>query len=173
MDDSSARTPRPWYRQFWPWFIVGILGSAVVASIATVVVAFNNADSLVRDDWYRSGVAINRRFEQEHAAREASVVGSVRFDDTTGEVLLELEGEGTGSLSRVLLELSHPTQASRDQALSLERRETGRFHGALPAALQGRWYATLEPADGATSSWRISRTLILPSSEPVRFGDGP
>lgn len=50
----------PWYRQFWPWFLIFLPASAVIASFATLFIALNNPDPLVRDDWYEHGANINR-----------------------------------------------------------------------------------------------------------------
>ena len=38
---------KPWYRQFWPWFIIALPASAVVASLYTVSLAVRTTDSLV------------------------------------------------------------------------------------------------------------------------------
>jgi uncharacterized membrane protein YadS len=41
---SRAVAESPWYRHFWPWFVVGLLGVSIAGSLATVVVAFNLGD---------------------------------------------------------------------------------------------------------------------------------
>ena len=61
----------PWYRYFWPWFMVILLGSTVVAGLSTVFIAVSGADSLVADDYYREGKAINRTLA---ADREAALL---------------------------------------------------------------------------------------------------
>ena len=44
----------PWYRQFWPWFIIALPASAVIASFFTLWLAISNPDQLVVDeDEYR------------------------------------------------------------------------------------------------------------------------
>ena len=40
----------PWYKQFWPWFIIALPASAVVASFFTLWLAISNPDQLVVDD---------------------------------------------------------------------------------------------------------------------------
>ena len=40
----------PWYRQFWPWFIIALPASAVVASFITLWLAISNPDQLVIED---------------------------------------------------------------------------------------------------------------------------
>jgi hypothetical protein len=44
----------PWYRQFWPWFIIALPAAVVVASFFTLWLAISNPDHLVLDeDEYR------------------------------------------------------------------------------------------------------------------------
>ncbi len=31
----------PWYKQFWPWFLIALPASVVVASLITVTLFFN------------------------------------------------------------------------------------------------------------------------------------
>ena len=33
----------PWYRQFWPWFLIVLPGSVVVAALTTVYIANKGA----------------------------------------------------------------------------------------------------------------------------------
>ena len=40
----------PWYKQFWPWFIIALPTAAVVASFFTLWLAVSNPDHLVVDD---------------------------------------------------------------------------------------------------------------------------
>lgn len=44
----------PWYKQFWPWFIIALPASVVIASFFTLWLAISNPDYLVVDeDEYR------------------------------------------------------------------------------------------------------------------------
>jgi uncharacterized membrane protein YadS len=38
----------PWYRNFWPWFILGLLALSVVASLTSVAIAYRYRDVDVR-----------------------------------------------------------------------------------------------------------------------------
>lgn len=40
----------PWYRQFWPWFIIALPASAVIASLFTFYLAVSRPDHMVVDD---------------------------------------------------------------------------------------------------------------------------
>ena len=38
---------QPWYRHFWPWFIIVLLASAVSASLYTVYLAVSTAEPVL------------------------------------------------------------------------------------------------------------------------------
>ena len=69
---------KPWYKQFWPWFIISLPASAVIAGLITVYIAFENADSLVADDYYKSGLAINNRIKQQQNAASKGLAAILR-----------------------------------------------------------------------------------------------
>lgn len=41
---------RAWYREPWPWIIIGLLGSVIVASLITLWIAVTHPDPLVVDE---------------------------------------------------------------------------------------------------------------------------
>ena len=41
MNNPRHTDTKPWYRQFWPWFIIALPCAAVVGSIATAIIAIN------------------------------------------------------------------------------------------------------------------------------------
>ena len=40
----------PWYRQFWPWFIIALPMTAVIASFITLWLAISHPDHLVVEE---------------------------------------------------------------------------------------------------------------------------
>jgi hypothetical protein len=48
MTSRSIDEGSPWYRNFWPWFIVVLLGVSVVGSLVTVAIAYYHRDVDVR-----------------------------------------------------------------------------------------------------------------------------
>ncbi len=184
MSDSDPTAGLPWYRYFWPWFIVALILASVAGGVATVLIAFANQDSLVSESWYESGTQINRRLESETNAQRRSIRAELRIDNTTGEVRVELTGEGLATVRELVLDLSHPTRAASDRSISLVRPDAGPFRGQLSAELSGRWYASLAPreaapagdspvpqgAPGGSDAWRLTTTLYLPSAEPLIMG---
>ena len=43
----SDRDTKPWYRYFWPWFIIALLGMSVSASLYTVYLANSTAEPVL------------------------------------------------------------------------------------------------------------------------------
>jgi hypothetical protein len=181
---APARAPGAglaWYRYFWPWFIVGLLGTTVVAGLVTVWIAFEYGDDVVRADYYESGKAINRRLGREQLARRLGISGRLTVESSSGVVGFVLRGPGAQGVESLELSLSHATHAGRDHTLALERVAPGRFASQWPEVIGstgGRWYASLEPRwpggnTPAALGWRLTRTLSLPASEPIDFGTSP
>lgn len=52
---------RPWYRQFWPWFLIALPAIAVAGSFASLALAVRNADEVVSEPGYELS-----RFAVEH-----------------------------------------------------------------------------------------------------------
>jgi hypothetical protein len=48
MTSKSEEYGSPWYQNFWPWFIVVLLGVSVVGSLLTVAIAYRTRDVDVR-----------------------------------------------------------------------------------------------------------------------------
>ncbi len=151
--------PTPWYRQFWPWFIMAFPASAVIAGIATVIIAVKNPDGLVDDDYYKSGLAINQDLARTERAAARGLHATAAWDAASHTVILELQGEGPLP-DRLRLSLVHPTREGLDQEVPLLRQADGRYRGTLAATpAPGNWHLRLAPLD---ASWRIRGRAVLP-----------
>ncbi len=49
----------PWYKQFWPWFLIAVPLITLVMGGVLLKLAISTEDSLVVDDYYKEGKAIN------------------------------------------------------------------------------------------------------------------
>lgn len=155
---AGVSSEAPWYRQFWPWFLIALPAISVVFSLATLVVAVRNGDTLVRDDYYDAGRLINRDFARERLASSKRVRVAMDIDPATHVVRLMLTGNDLGAPATLTLQLSHPTHAERDRTVVLAHRGSGEFIGQLDAVPRGDWHITLSPPDGA---WRLAERVDL------------
>lgn len=150
---------KPWYRQFWPWFIMALPAAAVAASLSTVAIAVINKDSLVRDDWYQDGKSINLDVARDRLAKTQDIRADLNFDSVTGEVRAQLQGRLKGP-DTLTLTLSHVTLAGLDQTLILKRQQDGRYLGLLQKSLQGNFDIEL-----GNTEWRLDSSDRFPRSD--------
>jgi len=144
---------RPWHRQFWPWFLILLPSSVVVAGLTTLYIANRYADDLVVDDYYREGLAINRQLDKKLHADEMRL--SARLLISGERVRVKVGGPlADPALS---LSLSHPLEADQDFQVPLSRVEPGLYQGRLARRVAPHWHWTLgSPHDG---QWRLDGEL--------------
>ena len=150
---------RPWYRQFWVWFVIAIPAIAVVSSLHYVYLAVVNKDEVVSGDWYQDGKSINEDFARVDTSRALGVHARIILDDLTGEALVSLDSSSNRQWPASLtLRLNHTTLAARDQNLLLVATAPGEYRGELKQVPAGRY--TL---DISTDAWHISKDVTLPA----------
>lgn len=150
----------PWYRQFWPWFIMALPAAAVVAGISTVVIAVKNQDSVVRDDWYKDGKAINLDMAREQRAQALQLSADLTVDALTGEIIVQLQaGKDTPPPRQLQLSFSHATLSERDQHLLLRQQSGTRYTGLLQRPLDGHFSVELDGGD-----WRLLEDSHFPQA---------
>ena len=164
------RPPRedtePWYKQFWPWFLIALPASVVVASIVTINLAIESDDGLVSDDYYKEGLAIHKDADSATRAKALGIAGTLRYDADTGAVSLMLENLGQGGKSVLSLEVVHPTLPDQDQTIQLSPLDGARYAGRLEPLGPAQWKLSLRPAD---RSWRIQGRLPQPGNGETRL----
>lgn len=141
----------PWYRQFWPWFIIALPATVVVAGFTTLYIALKNPHSMVDDAYYEEGLAINQRLEQDRRATELGMSAQVFFNSETMQVSIILDGEEMPE--ELLLRLMHPISDQFDQSIELTRDASGPYSGSYAEPTQSSYYLRVtEPS----ATWRLN-----------------
>ena len=165
----------PWYRQFWPWFIIALPATAVVAGLTTLWIAMQTDDSLV----YKSDDGINvvteRNLAAERSANASGLGATVAINADTGAVTASLTATGElPSTSSLSLELMHPTRQTLDLTAELLRAMDNAAgepvwagHFSKPPA--GRYYVVLSSGDEwrLSGEWSGQASLLLGKSADV------
>ena len=164
MRQDSPLDNEPWYRQFWPWFLMALPASVVVAGLTTVYIAFKGADDLVSDNYYRDGLAINQRLEQDQKALKMGLAADIRLDTESGELFVVIEGAEINA-SQLFLQLLHPTDESRDRDYVLSLMAPNRYRMDLDVGLKHRYYLRLFPEPNR--EWRLNGEINFTDTNQV------
>ena len=160
---------KPWYRQFWPWFIISLPAASVVGGLTTVWISLQTTDSLVlqSDDGVRN--ASDRRIAAERFASEAGLAALVDIDAATGVVTAAMRSGDLVDVPPTLeFELSHPAFADRDHLITLRQAQPDAdgnpvWVGHLLQVPGGRFYAVLRSGNTwrLTAEWQGEASLTL------------
>lgn len=160
---NTTTTPAlPWYKQFWPWFLIAIPALSVVGGIAMMVIATQTNDGLVSDDYYKEGQAINEQLDRDRQAATLGLSAQLLLADDGRNLRLVFAKPVTGKLT---LKLLHPTRSGLDQTIALQRNGEQLYSAQLTAPLsQPRWRIELGDSAG---QWRLTGIWKLNSLEPL------
>ncbi|MEJ2061194.1 MAG: FixH family protein [Gammaproteobacteria bacterium] len=148
----------PWYRQFWPWFVIALPLSAVIGGLATVWIAVDHRVSLVADDYYKEGLAINRVLDRERLARQLGLEADITVRN--GELYIRMTGNLGIPPQQLTAHLRHPTRGDWDETVILQRTPDGDYRGSLPELHHANWYLRITDPD---HHWLLAGRARLPS----------
>ncbi|WP_394425363.1 FixH family protein [Vreelandella stevensii] len=161
---------QPWYKQFWPWFLLALLSSSIVVSTTFAVLSVKTADGMVvQEDYYEHGKAINMILAKQERANELGLSAELRIDPLTSDIVLDLTGDDRPET--LYLTLIFPTQDDRDQEFVLQHVREGRYITQGPDNLRYRWYIQLQPQQ-TDADWRLIGEARFPNEESVALLPG-
>lgn len=164
----SESPVNPWYKEFWPWFILGILGFSVVLGIGLLVFASRNPPGLISDNYYDVGKGINTSLERETLAKRLQLKGNLVLNNDDGTARLQLSGNSKPQ--QLTLNLESPTQPERDRRVILLLQDDGSYFGQLQDIAEGRRFVELLGQEGA-QEWRLFEEEQLQSGATLHLGD--
>ncbi|WP_339668788.1 FixH family protein [Dasania marina] len=169
-NSDNGKQPAPWYRQFWLWFLVFFPALAVVAGTITIIIAVKNEDSLVRDDYYKAGLAINSVLAHDKFASQHNVQGALTIDPLTGGLQLKLQSDLATLPNSLQLDFIHPAAQPLDFSVHLLKRRDNLYLGQLDHSLNNRWYLELSNKQADTDkTWRLSAELNFATDHGERI----
>jgi len=148
---------KPWYRQFWPWFLIALPASVVVAGFTTLYIANIHSDDLVADEYYKDGLAINLELEKQSRADELGLAAQFQFSTQGGVGRVRVAVNGLSGVKLLNLALSHPLEADKDFAVQLKEVKPGVYTAVLQHSIAARWHWTLESI--GSKPWRLNGSV--------------
>ncbi|WP_317930751.1 FixH family protein [Halioxenophilus sp. WMMB6] len=176
---TSEPGSKPWYREFWAWFILAPLIASIILSGMMVFTAVRFGDDEVTVDYYKKGRLINQSMEQVELAASLGLSADITFDLELGEVLLRLQESANTPLPEELtLYLDHPVSEELDRILTLKEVAPGYYRADLDSRPDFRWYLRLVPGDApittaeeatAPEHWRLNGEIDFRTSQQVQL----
>ena len=154
----------PWYKEFWPWFLIAVPIITFTMGGVLLKLAVSTEDSLLVDDYYKEGKAINARLDKEAIAKKMNITTDLTIND--GSIALQFHSGIPKEGNAVKLSFYHVTLEDRDVSVLLSRDANGIYRGFVEESLDGKWRVSLTPFD---DSWKIQNTLHLPYSGTIKF----
>lgn len=157
----------PWFKMPIMWLLIGIPASSVVAGIFFITLAVSGKDSLVRDSYYKDGLAIN----EELAWDKKAAALDVRMRLTTSADQSELHAfidNSRAELPNLLhVKFSHPTLKEQDQDALLQRMpNSNEYAGSLEHPLNARFYIQIEATE---QEWRVRNDGVMGNNSSMEF----
>ena len=163
---QEIQTVKPWYKQFWPWMIMGLPASVVIASIVTYFIALDGIDSVISKDYYKEGLAINADLTLDKKAETLGLVADVELLDSN--VTLKLSAPDANVLKEmqsrpIQFELENLSFQAKNLEAVLIPEEPGVWRGKLNGQVsKATWNARVLGGE-----WRI--TQRIENTVPTHF----
>ncbi|MEH6552096.1 MAG: FixH family protein [Pseudomonadales bacterium] len=148
----------PWYRQFWPWFIMALPAVAVIACMYTIWVALNSPNPMVKDDYYKEGLAINESIAAIQTAKALGISTTLAIDASNNTLeFIVLPSDLT--VDKIELSLLHPFDEKLDQVIDLQLIDNNRYTGTVNLPIN-RWYVDID-GESQGQSWNIQSDIDI------------
>ena len=156
---------RPWYKEPYVLMLIGIPSSSVIVCTILITLATNTKDTLVRDNYYKDGLAINQELQWDKKAKNWDIRAELTVTGNTASLVLLNSRQLAPSMLQ--LKLSHPTlaESDRDALLQLtQQKQNGKpvFQGFIDDLGDGRYYVQVESPE---QSWRLRNELYMAQGE--------
>ncbi|MCG8313425.1 MAG: FixH family protein [Pseudomonadales bacterium] len=154
--NTTVTDTKPWYKQFWPWFVFAIPGSAVVMGISLLYVATQNEVSMVKEEWYKDGMAINQRIDKQVKAKELGIAAHIVLSRETGAITVRIPQLDAKLPEAVNLTLVHPTSETKDQQLNMVLTPDKSYWTKISPDKKGFYYLQLSDS---TDTWQLDGAI--------------
>lgn len=161
---SAENHATAWHKQFWVWFIIALLVTTVIAGITTIVLAVKHDDSLVVDNYYKKGLAINQVLTQKQNALDMKVSASLSFDQNREQLTIRLPEQHETANNILKIRLVHATIADMDREHFLTRHADNGYAVKLDGLQAGWWRIMIEPVDEV---WQIEQRVQFPFTDSI------
>lgn len=156
---------RPWYKEPYVWMLIGIPLSSVIMGIFFITKAVMTKDTLVRDNYYKDGLAYNQEISWDKKAVELGLKYELFIEGNKATLNQKMSRLDAPSI--IQIKFSHPTLKEKDLDVLMQRQADGRsFSGFIEDFTPGRFYIQLEAPE---QQWRIRKEVWIDSGKAIQL----
>jgi len=161
MQSVAPTKSRAWYKEPYVWMLIGFPTSSIIVCSILLTFAINTKDTLVRDNYYKDGMAMNQEFKWDNKARVMDI--RVAFTIKDNVATLDILNSRLDMSNTLLLEFSHPTLQGKDRDSLLQLKPGSKtYQGFIDSVQDGKYYIQVESAE---QSWRIRGEVYVINGE--------
>lgn len=157
---------KPWYKHFWPWFLISGPALVVVAALISGWIAFHFQDPVLDVNYYQHG---NETLMASGNAKMLGLQAHMTFSD--GKVVVRMTSTNTNSHlpEKIMFSLSHLTRANVDQfsTLALNGKD---YVGEVRLPKSDRWLVSVGDEAG---TWHLQGAVGFPVEGETVIGYVP
>jgi len=154
--DTMTTDNRPWYKEPYVLMLIGVPLSSVIMGIFFISLAVNTKDTLVRDNYYKDGLAINQEMKWDKKSVELDIELSVLIEGNNASIAINKSRQTPPTT--LTLKLSHPTLKEKDRDAFLQHSQKGNYKGFINNLEDGRYYIMVESIE---QQWRIRKSVHI------------
>ena len=153
---------RPWYKEPYVWMLIGFPLTSIIVGLSLLTISILNKDTLVRDNYYKDGLAYNQELEWDKKAKSLDIRIDIQVNDN--QLILNLLNSRQNTPSTLKVSLGHPTIPEKDRQSHLQLTQGKRFIGFIEPTENGRYYLLVESLE---QKWRIRQDIWIKNGVPV------
>jgi uncharacterized protein len=170
MNSQIEQEATAWYKQRWPWFIISFPLLTVVAGLVTYQIAVDKPHSLVKDDYFKQGLAINETLAKQNRAKELALTAHIKADKDSQLLSVKIASidkeKKLPGFEMLNISFSHPTQEKNDRQLALLQLTSNEYIAELPTLPQAHWHIKLSDK---SDTWEIKSRWHYPKSQQIKI----
>lgn len=153
---------RPWYKEPYVWMLIGFPLTSIIVGSSLLTISILNKDTLVRDNYYKDGLAYNQELEWDKKAKSLDIRVDIQVNDN--QLILNLLNSRQNTPSTLKVTLGHPTIPEKDRQSHLQLTKDKRFIGFIEPTENGRYYLLVESVE---QKWRIRQDIWIKNGVTV------
>lgn len=164
---GSNLDTEPWYKQGWPWALIAIPILTIIAGVTTFIIANDTSDSLVQDDYYKKGLAINSRLERFDLAQSMFLVADINIDITSNLLSINLSADKNHPIQiskELSLNFFHPTLKTKDQNFKLHQLSENEYIAEIINLEPAYWHIQIEDDK---QTWLLKARWLYPDKTSI------